>query len=93
MASLKMHRIFINSINSIRYGTLLFLVPTIIHIEICFRIMASDTNNFRLWYVILPQFFLPEFFLQSSFLIFCLSFKGENFLSFFSWLSLLYVDP
>ena len=66
IALLKMHRIFINSINSIRYSTLLFLVPIIIRIETCFRIMAGDTNNFRFWYVILPQFFLPEFFLHSG---------------------------
>ena len=62
MASLKIYRIFINSINSIRYGTMLFLVPTIIRIETCFRIMAyGDTNNFRLWYVILFQFFYQSF--------------------------------
>ena len=47
MALLRMHRIFIYSINSIS-SSLLFLVPTIIRIETCFRIMASDTNNFWL---------------------------------------------
>ena len=89
MASLKMHRIFINSINNTRYGMLLFLVPTIIRIETCLRSMARD----RLWYIVLSQFFLPEIFLQSGLLIFCLSLEGKNFLSFFSWWILLYVDP
>ena len=93
MALLEMHRIFINSINSIRYDMLLLLISTIIRIETCFKIMASDTNNFRLWYIIFASIFLPEFFLQSGVLIFCLSFEGENSLSFFSWWSLLYVDP
>ena len=77
MVSLEMHRIFVNSINSIRYHTLLLLVLTIKRIETCFRIMAR----------IIASFFLLEFFLHSGLLIFCLSFEGENFLSLFSWWS------
>ena len=78
MASFKMHKIFTNSITSIRYDTLLFRVPTVIRIETCFRIMASDTNNFRLWYVILPHFF-TRVYLAEWFVNFLSEFRRGEF--------------
>ena len=79
MASFKMHKIFTNSITSIRYDTLLFRVPTVIRIETCFRIMASDTNNFRLWYVILPRFFFTRVYLAEWFVNFLSEFRRGEF--------------
>ena len=76
MASSKMHRTFINSINNTRYGMLLFLVPTIIRIETCLRSMASDIMT--LVYNFASIFFTRDF-LAEWFVNFLSEFRGEEF--------------